>query len=510
MPGRRRVAPRRRDRRGGNPVYVGAVVLVLIAIGTYLGFAKHVPLTHGYRIRAVFSSPTLIRLKAPVRIAGVNVGKVTAVQRYRHSDMGMVTMEIEARGLPIHTDATAKIRPRLFLEGNFFVDVQPGSPSAPELRAGGLIPVSQTSTPVQLDQLLTALQSSARSGLQRALAGYGSALSLAPTPGQVRRADPEVKGMTGAQALNRSFLYTPGAFRAASEVNQALLGVNPHDLSRLLANIAAISRGLDADPARLQNLIADFNTTMAATAGQATNLSRAIRLLAPTLADARRAFADLDAALPATRAFAAELTPGVRELPATIAAANPWLAQAKPLLGPSELGGLTRQLQPAISDLARLTDGTLGLLPQLDLFDRCITGVILPTGDIKVDDGPLSAGTENYKEFWYAAVGEAGESQNFDGNGAHLRLATGGGGNVIKTGASNPSGRVLFGNAIAAPLGARPSYGGADALPPLRPGFPCYRNPIPEVNGPAASGTGDATVGKAVAPATLATRSAER
>ena len=32
-------------------------------------------------------------------------------------------MEIDDKGLPIHKDATLKIRPRIFLEGNFFVDL---------------------------------------------------------------------------------------------------------------------------------------------------------------------------------------------------------------------------------------------------------------------------------------------------------------------------------------------------------------------------------------------------
>src|SRR5262245_63506119 len=35
------------------------------------------------------------------------------------------------------------IRPRIFLEGNFFVDVSPGSPDAPALHDGDRIPISQ-------------------------------------------------------------------------------------------------------------------------------------------------------------------------------------------------------------------------------------------------------------------------------------------------------------------------------------------------------------------------------
>ena len=63
-------------------------------------------------------------------------------------------MGIRTRALPVHEDATLKVRPRLFLEGNFFVDLHPGTPSAPKLDDGGTIPLSQTATPVQLDQVL--------------------------------------------------------------------------------------------------------------------------------------------------------------------------------------------------------------------------------------------------------------------------------------------------------------------------------------------------------------------
>ena len=75
-------------------------------------------------------------------------------------------MEIQDNGLPIHKDATLKIRPRIFLEGNFFVDIQPGTPAAPNLKSGDTIPIQQTATPVQLGDLLTALQSDTRSDLQ--------------------------------------------------------------------------------------------------------------------------------------------------------------------------------------------------------------------------------------------------------------------------------------------------------------------------------------------------------
>ena len=75
------------------------------------------------------------------------------------------------------------------------------------------------------------------------------------------------------------------------------------------------------------------------------------------------------------------------------------------------------------------------LLPQVDLAAKCATDVVLPTGDVKIEDGALSSGAENYKEFWYTMVGLAGEGQNFDGNGMYVRFQPGGGDQTVSLGA---------------------------------------------------------------------------
>ena len=55
-------------------------------------------------------------------------------------------MQIDKRGLPIHDDARIAIRPRVFLEGNFFVDLQSGSPGAKRLKSGATVPINQTAS----------------------------------------------------------------------------------------------------------------------------------------------------------------------------------------------------------------------------------------------------------------------------------------------------------------------------------------------------------------------------
>ena len=116
----------------------------------------------------------------------------------------------------------------------------------------------------------------------------------------------------------------------------------------------------------------------------------------------------------------------MRETPATIEAAFPWIEQTRALVGEDELGGLAKELSPATTDLARLIDRATELLPETDLASKCLRDVVLPAGDLVIND-EFTTGEENYKEFFYALVGIAGEGQNFDGNGMYVRFQTGGG-----------------------------------------------------------------------------------
>lgn len=453
----------RKDRTGTNPVTVGVIVLVVLGIIVYAGFSKHVPFTHGFRVKAVFVNANNVRPNSPVRIAGVNIGKVTKVTAYKGGDgnLSLVTMEIDKQGLPIHKDATLKIRPRIFLEGNEFVDLAPGTPSAPTIDDGDTIPSTQTAAPVQFDQVLSALQSDTRESLKQLLEGYGTALTYAPTAADDQNQDPDVKGKTGAQALNRSIDYAPGALKNASIVNQAFLGLQAHDLSGLVDNTGKVTKALANNEQSLQGFVSNFNTTLSVLASERSNLKASIAQLGPTLEHADSALTHLNASFPNTRAFAKEILPGVKETPATIDAAEPWIAQARKLVSPSELGGLTKELKPATVDLAKLVNGSLSALPQADLVSQCVTHTILPTGDVKIEDGQFTSNVENYKEFWYSMVGLAGESQNFDGNGHYVRFAVGGGSQTISTGKyGGANGAKLYSNVNQAPIGTRPAYPG--------------------------------------------------
>jgi phospholipid/cholesterol/gamma-HCH transport system substrate-binding protein len=471
----------RKDRRGANPVAVGLLALLVIGLATYLGFTKHVPFTHGFRVQAVFESANSIRPNSPVRIAGVNVGKVKSIAREPGTNASVVTMEISGKGLPIHKDATARIRPRIFLEGNFFVDLQPGTPATPTIGDGDTLPVSQTAGPVQLDQVLTALQKDTRTDLKRLVKSLAVALTYKPSRASDTNADPLARGESAAESLNDSIVYGREALRGTAEVTDAFTGSQPHDLSKLIDGLHRTTEGLSRDEGELQSLVTNLNTTLAATASEARNLGLTIRRLPTTLQAADGALDSLNAAFPNTRAFAREILPGVRETGPTIDAGFPWVRQTRALLGPDELQGLVQELSPATSDLAKVVDTSVDLFPQADLAAKCVTQVVLPTGNVKIQDGPLSTGVENFKEFWYAMVGIAGEGQNFDGNGQYVRFQPGGGDQTVSLGTAGGNvGDTLFGNAVIKPLGTRPRFPGR--RPPYRPDVPCFTNRLANLN----------------------------
>lgn len=478
-----------RHYRGPRPVAIGLLVAILFAVGFYLGFTKRLPFTgRGYELHAALENATTLKPDSPVRIAGVNVGKVYSVEP--EGSMAEATFTISDQGLPIHEDATLKVRPRLFLEGNFFLDLHPGSPSAPELESGSTIPITQTTTAVQIDEILTSLQSDTRTNLKRALEGYGEALNAAPTVADNAAQDPDVQGLTGAQAINETFRYGGKAGRTTAIVNQAFLGQHPHDLSNLIRAQRDLFTKLASTDGALSDFITNFNITAGALASESANLSASIRELAPTLQVAEPSLRHLNDALPWFRKLARESLPGIRQLPATIRVGSPWLVQAGRLLRRNELGGTARLLAESGPGLAQAGHASLKLFPQLGLFGRCVSHNLVPAGNTVIDDAggayPFSTGQPNFREFFYGVSQLAGESQGFDGNGPFVRFQAGGGPELVQMATTAPGigEKSIWARNISEPLATRPRLP-AGGQPPFRMDVPCYTQEVPDLNGPA-------------------------
>ena len=489
---------------------VGLILVVVIGIASVLAYTKTLPWSHQYTIKAVFSTSQNIAVNSPVRIAGVNVGKVSDVEHLTAtgSDLtaatgkpatptngppgqqaAVVTMEISGEGLPIHQDATMALRPRLFLEGNLFVDLQPGSPGSPNVPDGGTIPESQTSVSVQLDQVFSSLQSNVRQNLQILLHSLGNAF---------------IK-YGGAAGLNEAYRTSPGAFKNTALVNEALLGTEPNDLSNLIRNLDSTVRALDGSKSQLQDLITNFRIVTGSLAAHDTALSRAVALLPSTLDAARPAFAALNASFPAVRAFAREALPGVRSTPAALDASIPLLHQLRGLVSKPELRGLVHQLRPAIPDLTRLTGRTVPFLHKVRSLSSCSNQVLIPFLNSNVPDpdgDAANAGLSDSKvfpQFAYASEGLGGISRSGDGNGKPSRVLGLSGPNIL-TIPNTELGQTEFGTSALPVLGARPAIE-SSLKTPFRPTVPCERQQPPNLDSGAAGAPPTQTSQPSLSPA---------
>lgn len=462
---------------------IGLIMVVVLAVASYVAFTKQVPWGGGTEFKVTFNSAQNLRPNSPVRIAGVEVGKVKSVEPLTDSTEdaetsaagsapsgAVATIEIKDEGLPLKEDATFTLKPRLFLEGNLFLDVRPGSPSSPVVGDGYNFPSQQTANTVQLDEILTgSFQADARRDLQIFLDQFGKALI-------------DEGGAKSLQTLNK---VSPDAFRYTSEVNQAILGENPHDLSSLISNLNRVVRGLDADEPALQDLVTNLRIVTGSFAAQDVSLERALQDLPDTLDAGNTAFASLNASFPPLRAFSREALPGVRTTPETLDAATPLLAQLRGLSQPAELRGLVSDLRPAVPNLAQLTRSTIPFLEQTRALSSCFNHTILPFADDRVDGGATynaDHGPEGtvYEETGYGLAGISGESRSGDANGQYIRVIGGGGTNTVVA-TDQDTGEETAGVTPFPILGAMPPIE-SSAKTPFRPDKPCENQDPPNLS----------------------------
>jgi phospholipid/cholesterol/gamma-HCH transport system substrate-binding protein len=385
-----------------NAFRAGVLTLVVIIVAAYFGFTKTNPFANPYELSAVVHNAQNLKPGVPVRIAGVEVGKVTKIESSGEGDpTARVKMELKDEALPLHDDATLQIRPRILLEGNFFIDLKPGSPSAGDLDDGSTLPVTQTSSSVTLPEVLSVLDRDTRDDLRLLLSEYATGLNGG-----------------GAEGLNGAIRYFEPAYRLGALTNDALLGEEPtKDLQRVLRGQQRVAAALSDNPEALKDLVTDLNTTAGAFARQDAALAASVPALQDTLREGYQALGALTDALPTLRAFSREALPGVRSSVGTLDAAIPWIVQARGLVGQDELRGLSADLRQAVPSLVHLNRRLIPALRQLRALSSCTNNVLVPFIESpipSIESG--NSGQAVREQIMRSFVGLAGESRNNDAN----------------------------------------------------------------------------------------------
>jgi virulence factor Mce-like protein len=340
-----------------NPVLVGAVTVLVVAIAFWLSYNSNsgLPFVPTYSVDAQLPDAASLVKGAEVRVGGSRVGLVQRIDPVAHAD-GSVTarlrLELDKDVEPLPADSTVIVRPRSAL-GMKYLQLTPGR-SANGLPNGGSLALAQAKPrPVELDDVARAFDDPTRRAITRvlheggnALAGRGGDLNLA-----LERLGPLLRELTPVMTS----LADPGT-RLAGFVR---------DLGRAVAIIAPAAETQAA-------LFRDLDTTFGALADVARpQLQDALSTAPAALDAATRALPAVRPLLANARGLFHELRPGVRALSATAPDLSRALVTGTGTLRRSV--ALSRRLDPAFRAVRRFAEDPLVTLGIADLTDLAKT-----------------------------------------------------------------------------------------------------------------------------------------
>ena len=223
----------------------GAGMIIVFVLIVVIGVSKPNPLKDSYSYLAVFDTVQgLGAIDRDVRVAGVKVGTVGEVERVGDDARAELILDED---FVIHEDARASMRPHTLFEGSNFVDLFPGSPSAPVLEQGGEIPVEQTEAYTTLDEALRVLKPEIRLNL-RQLAEVGGETLQGPA-------------IDGVQETLKNL---PGLSRNLAPATRALGGANRRELASAISGISETVDAVAEKEAELIPFVQRYNRTVAA------------------------------------------------------------------------------------------------------------------------------------------------------------------------------------------------------------------------------------------------------
>ena len=306
-----------------------------------------------FKVNAEFSTAQAVMpgQGQSVRVSGVQIGDIGGVSLKDGRAIVQMQINDSYRHL-IHTDATALLRPRTGLK-DMFIELDPGSKSAPVVTAGFTIPVSNTSPDVNLDEVLSSLDADTRAYLSLLVTGAGQGL----------------KGNGGnelAQVLER---FEP-THRDLARVSTAVAR-RATNLRRLVNSLQRLNTAVAAKQGQVTQLVDASATVFRAFASEDRNVSAAIAELPGTLRQTTSTLTQVQAFATQLGPAATNLLPAARALPTANAALTDLAKPSAPIvqkeIRPFVVAArpVVRDLRPASINLAKATpnlEKTFGVL----------------------------------------------------------------------------------------------------------------------------------------------------
>jgi phospholipid/cholesterol/gamma-HCH transport system substrate-binding protein len=344
----------------------------------WVAFGGPVPLkSKSYRITAYFPEATQLAVESDVRIGGVSVGKVKAIElappdlRIDGQDLTEAEIEIQPEFAPISSDARAILRQKTLL-GETYVELTSGNEPGTEAEEGapvslgtaanisdaeietveaipeeGTLGVSQTENQTQIDEIFNALDEQTRASFQR----------------WQQNAAVAIQGRGGD--LN-SALGNLGPFLTDASDVLAILKRQKQSLKGVVRDTGTVFEALTEREDALRGLITNSNSTFEALASEEQALQDTFQVFPTFERETRATFDRLDAFQENTLPLILDLQPVAEDLSPTLRSVR----QLSPNLSTLfvDLDDLVRVSKRGLPSLARFVDGATPLLNSLDPF----------------------------------------------------------------------------------------------------------------------------------------------
>jgi virulence factor Mce-like protein len=349
-----------------------------LLIYLWVTFGGAIPLQpEGYTVRVPFDEATSLAEQSDVRITGVSVGKVKAIELGTAPGTAEAVLEIDNRYAPIPKDTRATLRAKTLL-GETYVELSPGTPGSPTIPEGGKVDLANVSEPVQLDEIFRTFDKKTQEGFRTwmqegSIASAGRGQDLSSAFGQL---EPTFHGFnqfvrtldTQTQAVNQLFANGEATFDALARRQGELQGLITSG-NEVFQTMGARNREIENTFRAFPTFLDESRLTVDRLAEFSTDTDPLARQLTPAFGELSSTLVQVDRIAPYFRSFFVGLRrvnkAGPRgfgalramlreDFPPLLVALDPFLRSLNPLV--DDVGNYKREIAGLFGNAAAATN----------------------------------------------------------------------------------------------------------------------------------------------------------
>ena len=254
------------------PRIVAMVAFAMSCVGIllflWLQFGGPIPLrAKAYEVRIAFPEATGLQKNLDVRASGITIGEVRDVEVDQRTSRTLATLAIEEDYAPLPSDMRAILRTKTLL-GETFVELTPGTRTAPKIHDGGRLDDGQVAETVELDEIFQTYDPTTRKAIQLWQQELG-------------------RGIRGrGENLNNALGQLPEFTDSGADLLEVLYR-QERAVRGLFRDTGAVYEALTRDEGKLESLIRNSHALFSQTSSQREALAEAFQIF-PTFLDESR------------------------------------------------------------------------------------------------------------------------------------------------------------------------------------------------------------------------------